>query len=88
VALIDSIVIVGGGILVALLVPLLSGLGALLGTLDGDVVPSFYDAFGGVGHHMERSQKWCSMCVASGHPYWHHLRIVAEPPPSTKLVVE
>jgi hypothetical protein len=52
--LIDVVVIVNGGLLVLLLVPLLSNFGTLLSTLDGDVGPS-YGTFGGIGHRMERS---------------------------------
>jgi hypothetical protein len=52
--LVDAAIIIGGGLLVALLVPLLSGFGTLLSTLDGDAAASFYDAFGGIGRRMKR----------------------------------
>jgi hypothetical protein len=83
--LVDSTVIVGGGLLVVLLVPLLFG--ALLSTLDRNPTPSFFDAFGGVGRHMERSRKCPSMCVASGHPCQHPPGIIARSPSSSKFVV-
>jgi hypothetical protein len=53
--LIDVAIIVDGGLLVALPAPLLGGFGALLTTMDGNVTPSFYGAFAGIGHRMERS---------------------------------
>jgi hypothetical protein len=54
-ALGPSVVISGGGLLVVLLAPLLSGFGTLLDTLDGDVTSSFYGAFEGISHRVERS---------------------------------
>jgi hypothetical protein len=53
--LIDATVVIDGGLLVALLAPLLSGFGALLSTLDSNTAPSFYDSFRGVSRRMERS---------------------------------
>jgi hypothetical protein len=38
--LIDATVVVGGGLLVVLLAPLLSGFGVLLSTVGGDAAPS------------------------------------------------
>jgi hypothetical protein len=51
--LIDAAIIVGG-LLVALLAPLMSGFGAILSTLDGDATLSFYGAFRGINRSMKR----------------------------------
>jgi hypothetical protein len=53
-SLVDAVAIIGCGLLVALFVPLLAGLGTLLGTLDGDARRRFLAAARGqskLGRH-------------------------------------
>jgi hypothetical protein len=85
--LVDATIVINGGLLVVLLEPLHSSIGALLSTLDSDVSPSFYGAFRDVNRHMQGSRKCPSMCAASGHPCRYPPGITVGPPPSPKLIV-